>query len=103
MPDTGPEFSEAIRDAGTRIGEIFRKAEERQRREVHDKIRSLLQIARGKVGGEFAEALLNVMLVADRWYAAEPSPDVPVATIGLLAAADEILTAIETGLGVRTP
>ena len=98
-----PDFDEAIRDAGRRIGDIFRKQDERQRREVHDKIRSLLEMARGRVGGELAEALLHVMLVTDKWVADAASPPAGHLMLDRAEAADEILTAMETGLGVRTP
>lgn len=97
---TDPDFDEALREAGQRIGEIIRDDQERQRREIHDKIRALLQVARTKVGGEFAEALLQVLVVADKWQAEAAEVAVPV--LDPYRAADDILTAIETGLGVRT-
>ena len=97
---TGPEFDEAIRNAGARIGEILREDAERQRREVHEKIRSLLEMARGTVGGELAEALLNVMLVTDKWVAGAASPPAGRLMLDRAKAADEILTAMENGLGV---
>ena len=98
MSETGPDFDEAIREAGRRIGEIFREDAERQRAEIHQKIRAMLETARTKVGGELAEALLQVLLVADKWQA-----DPAWQFLAAHDAAGEILTAMETGLGLRTP
>jgi hypothetical protein len=95
---TSPNFDEAIREASRQIGEIVRDDHERQRAELRSRIRALLEMARGKVGGELAEALLQVFLVADEWHA---SPEWQFITAH--DAADKILTAMETGLGVRTP
>jgi hypothetical protein len=98
MPDTDPVFDEAIREAGRRIGEIITEDNARQRREIHAKIRAMLETAAGiRPGGELAEALLQVLLVTDGWMAASPAPRWIMAH----NAADEILTAMETGLGVR--
>jgi hypothetical protein len=93
------DFSEQIRSAGAAIGDIFREDTERQRREVTDRIRAMLSVARTKAGGELAESLLQVMLVMDRWHGEALASANPPAMIGLTAAADEILTAIETGFG----
>ena len=103
MSELSPdEFGEQIRAAAGRIGDIFRDDAQRQRREVADRIRAALNIASTKAGGELAGALLQVMLVMDSWHnEALISANQP-AVIGLTAAADQILTAIETGLGVRT-
>lgn len=98
MTETGPDFDEAIREASRQIGEIFRKDAERQRAELHEKIRAMLETARTKVGGELAEALLQVLLVADKWQAAPGWH-----WIAASDAADEILAAMETGLGLRAP
>lgn len=95
MPD--PEFDEAIREASRRIGQIFTEENERQRQEVHARLRTVLELARTRVGGELAEALLNVLLVADKWHT-----DPQWQFLAAHDAADQVLTAMETGLGVRT-
>lgn len=98
MTGTGPDFDEAIREAGRRIGEIVREDIDRQRAELREKIRAMLERARTKVGGELAEALLQVLLVADNW-----SADPEWRWLAAHDAANEVLAAMETGLGLRAP
>jgi hypothetical protein len=91
-----------LTQAALRIGEILREDSERQRQEIADRIRSMLSVARTRAGGELAEALLQVMLVMDKWHAEALRSPGRTPLIETTEAAGEILAAIETGLGVRS-
>jgi hypothetical protein len=60
--------------------------------------REALEFTAGKPGGELAAALLEVVRVADRWHREADARLI----IGLGDASDEILSAIEKGLGIKS-
>ena len=98
------EFRDAIAGPCAEIGAILTESMNRQRQENRDHLLGLFRTARNRVGGEFAEALIQVMLVVNRWEEQAMTPDdagMPQTTIELTDAAADILAAIETGLGAN--
>jgi len=60
-----------------------------------------LALAATKEGGEMAMALLGVIRTVNRWK--EEAPVGPVSIISVDKAVDDILTAIEKGMGLSGP
>lgn len=98
---TDDEFTARISEISASIGQILRDDMESQRQANAGQLRAILEQARNKVGGEFAEALLQVMLTVNRWEGQAMASAGRTPTISLEVACRDIITAIETGLGAR--